>query len=82
MRTVYMRFEYQKAWHVDFLDEDLRTRLPRRFTFQNPDKILQMIERGGGFKDSEHRMFMTHAIHLGRGGTYLTLTDEQYKKLR
>jgi hypothetical protein len=32
--------------------------------------------------DSESRQMLEHAIETGRGGVYLRLTPDQYKKLR
>jgi hypothetical protein len=71
---VYMSFMDRYGWHCQFLEADLQTTLPRKLTFASPDKIVEMVERGGGFKDQ--------GIATGRGGVYLSLTDEQYAKLK
>jgi hypothetical protein len=39
--------ETHKGWHCQFLMEDLRTSLRRKLTFQTPDKLIEMAEKGG-----------------------------------
>src|ERR1035437_7149850 len=40
---VYMHFMLAKeGWSITFLEEDLKTSLPRRFVFQNDVKILDL----------------------------------------
>jgi hypothetical protein len=79
---VYIAFMVCRGWHCQFLEADLKTSLPRTLTFAKPDKIIELVERGGGFKDLAERQAMDHAIAMGRGGVYLNLTDEQYRKLK
>jgi hypothetical protein len=43
---VYMSFFFRGGWNVQFLEADLKTPLPRRFTFADPDKIKEMARRG------------------------------------
>jgi hypothetical protein len=59
----------------------LRTPLPRRLHFASSDKIVELVERGGGFSDQESRLMLNQGIERGRGGVFLNLTDEQYAKL-
>ena len=79
---VYMHFMLNQGWMCQFLESDLKTPLPRKFTFATPDKILQLVERAGGLKDLADRQAIEHGIEIGRGGVYLTLTREQYAKLK
>jgi hypothetical protein len=79
---VYMSFMLCHGWYCQFLEEDLKTSLPRKLTFASPDKIVALIERGGGFKDLAERQAFDHAIEMGRGGVFLSLTEEQYEKLQ
>jgi hypothetical protein len=79
---VYMVFQDRYGWHCQFLEADLQTPLPRKLTFASPDKIVELVERGGGFKDQESRLMLDQGIATGRGGVYLSLTDEQYAKLK
>ena len=78
---VYISFMQRHGWYCQFLEADLQTSLPRTLNFASKDKVIELIERGGGFIDSEIRNAVSHAIHMGRGGVYLNLTDEQYAKL-
>jgi hypothetical protein len=43
---------------------------------------VELVERGGGFKDLAERQAFDHALAIGRGGVYLSLTDEQYAALK
>ena len=70
------------AWYCSFLEPDLKTPLPRKLTFATPNKILQLVEHAGGLKDLASRQAIEHGIEIGRGGVYLTLTPEQYAKLK
>ena len=79
---VYLYFQYRYEWHCRFLEADLKTPLPRQFNFASSDKIIALIERGGGFIDQETRMMVNQGIEKGRGGVFLRLTDEQYAKLK
>jgi hypothetical protein len=60
----------------------LQTPLPRRLTFAAASKIVELVERAGGFKDLVERRAIDHAIEMGRGGIYLSLTDVQYAMLK
>ena len=63
-------------------DEDLRTPLPLKLTFANPNKILEMHERWVTNRLLEDRQAIEHGIEIGRGGVWLNLTAEQYAKLK
>jgi len=69
------------GWRCSFLEEDLKTTLPRKLTFRDPAKIIELVERCGGFKNLEERQALDHGIEIGRGGVWLNLTAEQYAKL-
>jgi hypothetical protein len=80
---VYMTFFYRAGWQVQFCEADLETPLPRTFTFTGPEKIRELARpRGEARGESESRQMLEHAIENGRGGCYLRLTPEQYRKLR
>ena len=79
---VFMTFFLRSGWQVQFLESDLRTPLPRKFTFTDPDKIRELARKGEAWGDSESRQMLEYAIENGRGGVYLRLTPDQYKKLR
>jgi hypothetical protein len=67
---------------VQFVEADLKTPLPRQFTFKDPEKIRELAKRGEAMGTSEARQMLEYGIEVGRGGTYLRLTPEQYAKLR
>jgi hypothetical protein len=72
----------QSGWYCQFLEEDLKTSLPRKFTFATSDKVVELAEKGRGLKDSADRRALEHGISMGRGGVFLNLTSEQYAKLK
>jgi hypothetical protein len=77
-----MYYMETRGWFCQFLEADLKTPVPRKFTFATSDKILQLVERAGGLKDLAARQAIEHGIEMGRGGVYLTLSPEQYAKLK
>ena len=42
-----MHFMFRKGWHCQFLEEDMKTLLPRTLTFADDRKIWEMAKRGG-----------------------------------
>lgn len=81
-RRVYMSFFARAGWQIQFLEEDLRTPLPRKLTFAESDKILEIYERWGTEKKLEDRSAFEYAINNGRGGIWLSLSAEEYEKLK
>jgi hypothetical protein len=79
---VYMSFFFRSGWQVQFLEADLRTPLPRKLTFTDPDEIRELARRGEAWGDSESWQILEHAIETGRGGLCLRLTPDQYARLR
>jgi hypothetical protein len=79
---VYMTSFLRDGWQVQFVESDLKTPLPRKLTFSDPEKIRELVRRGEAWGDSESRQMLEHAIDVGRGGVYLRLTPEQYRSLR
>jgi hypothetical protein len=77
-----MSFFFRSGWQVQFLEADLRTPLPKKLTFTDPDKIRELARRGEAWNDSESRQMLDHAIETGRGGVFLRLTPDQYGRLR
>jgi len=72
---VYMSFQLRGGWRCQFLEADLATSLPRVFNFATPDKVIAL-------SDLVSRQALYTAIETGRGGVFLSLTGEQYAKLR
>jgi hypothetical protein len=77
-----MSFMDRKGWQVQFLEKDLKTPLPRKLHFASPDKVVELVERGGGLSNLESRQALDQAIEIGRGGVFLNLTEEQYARLK
>jgi hypothetical protein len=80
-QRVYMSFFFRSGWQVQFLEADLKTALPRTFTFADAEKIRALARKGEAWGDSESRQMLEHAIEKGRGGCYLRLTPGQYHSL-
>lgn len=82
MRRVYMSFMAREGWFCHFLEEDLKTPLPKKLALANPDKIFELARRGGADLTTETQQALHHALEIGRGGVWLNLTDEQYRRLK
>lgn len=82
MRRVYMTFMAREGWFCQFLEEDLKTPLAKKLALADRDKILELARRGGAEIDSETEQALRHGIEIGRGGVWLNLTEEQYRRLR
>jgi hypothetical protein len=76
-----MHFMFRKGWFCQFLEEDLKTSLPRKITVANEKKIWEMAKRGGFTLNIAGRQELQEAIRKGVGGIWLELTPEQYAKL-
>ena len=79
---VYLSFQCRNGWQCQFLEADLQTPLPKRLHFVSSSKIVELVERAGGFRDQESRLMLEQGISMGRGGLFLQLAEEQYAKLR
>jgi hypothetical protein len=77
-----MSFMQRKGWTCQFLEPDLQTALPRRLNFAEVEKVRELAKRGGGLTDLESAAALDHGIEMGRGGVWLSLTPEQYAKLK
>jgi hypothetical protein len=81
-KRVYMHFMFRKGWFCQFLEEDLKTPLPRQITVADEKKIFEMAKRGGFTLNIAGRQELEEKIRKGNGGVWLELTPEQYAKLR
>lgn len=82
MRRVYLSFMLRNGWWCQFLEEDLKTPLPKKIAFASHDKILELARRGGLDLNLEAQQALSHAFEIGRGGVWLNLTEEQYRRLK
>jgi len=55
---VYMSFMDRHGWQCQFLEADLKTPLPKRLHFTSTNKIIELVERGGGLRDQESRLML------------------------
>ena len=58
LRDVYMYYMLRDGWYCQFLEADLKTALPRTFTFATPEKVVELAERGRGLKDLTSRRIL------------------------
>jgi predicted nucleic acid-binding protein len=66
---------------VHFLEEDLQTGIGRLFTYINLDEVRYLLTRGNATAEDREE-FEASIRQRNIGGCYLTLTPEQYKKLK
>jgi hypothetical protein len=71
-----------RGWFCQFLEQDLKTSLPCKLTFASPGKIRELYDRLGIDKKLEDRSALDYGINTGRGSVWLSLTPEQYSKLK
>ena len=76
-----MYYMFREGWTCQFLEEDLKTPLPHRLRFQDPSKIRAIVEKVGNFANLQDRQALDYGLEIGRGGVWLQLTDEQYRRL-
>ncbi len=79
---IYMHYMLADGWFCQFLEEDLKTPLPRKVRLDDPAKIIEMAEKGGAAMLLEDRQALDYGIAQGRGSVWLNLTWEQYQKLK
>src|SRR5208337_2252445 len=60
MPRVYMGFMQRDGWHVYFMLPDLQTHLPRKLTFSDSQKIVEMAQRGGMDAGLETKTALEH----------------------
>src|SRR5579863_2351879 len=79
---VYLSFMHRESWYCQFLEEDLKTSLPRKLIFRSHQKVRELAERGGCALNLETLQALNHGLETGRGGVWLELSEEQYLKLK
>ncbi|AXC09645.1 hypothetical protein ACPOL_0260 [Acidisarcina polymorpha] len=72
----------REGWRCGFLEEDLKTPLPRKVCFATPEELLAFAERGGAVMKLEDRQAFERGLSIGRGVIWLNLSAEQYAKLK
>lgn len=77
-----MYYIYRKSWTCQFLEEDLKTPLPLRLSFRDPEKVRAIVDKVGNFANLQDRQALDYGLATGRGGVWLQLTEEQYLRLK
>jgi uncharacterized protein (UPF0262 family) len=77
-----MSFQTQHGWRCQFLEEDLKTPIRVSLKLVRQERLFEIAERGGYRLNLEGRQAMQRAIDMGRGGIWLDLTEEQYRRLK
>jgi hypothetical protein len=72
-----MSFMMRQGRHCQFLEENLKSPLPRKFQFPTSDKIVELVEHTGALRDLACRQW----DQQGQRWVWLVLTREQYGKL-
>ena len=74
-----MHFMLREGWYCQFLEEDLKTPLPRKLVLDSPEKIMEMARRGGASMIIEDKQAIEHGIENGRGSVWLNLTADNMR---
>lgn len=80
-KVVYAAFERRSGWHVVFFDSYSQRRLGRELLLQDDERVYELAERGHALRDLADKQALEAAIRGGKGGLFLRLTNEQYRKL-
>lgn len=56
--------------------------LPRMLHFNSSDKVVELIAWGSSLTDPERQLMLDQAIATDRGSMFLSLTVDQYAKLK
>jgi hypothetical protein len=81
MPRVYMNFQFYQDWTVHFLEDDLKTPLGSFFHYPGLEGVRKILIRAHATPEI-FRDFETQVKAWNKGGLYLNLTVEQYKKLK
>jgi hypothetical protein len=60
-----MHFMLRSGSHCQFLEEDLKTSLSRKLTFQATDKIMELARRGNALKTLADKQALEYAFQIG-----------------
>jgi hypothetical protein len=80
---VYLTFFRRgDGWVCSFVEAELKTPVGRIRQFGSADKLRQLIARTPTRFDLAGKQALEHALERQRGGVYLELTREQYRRLK
>ena len=77
-----MYYLLREDWMCQFLEEDVKTPLPRRLHFKSPEKIRSIVDKVGNFANLQDRQALDYGLGIGRGGVWLQVSEEQYMRLK
>ncbi len=77
-----MSFFNRGEWVCGFLEPDLKTPVGRSRSFGKEAKLRELIARTPTKLTLADHQALDAGIANGRGGLYLELTGEQYRKLK
>jgi hypothetical protein len=60
--------ECRNGWLFQFLEQDLKTALPRKLHLASPNMIVELVERDGGLSNLESWQMLEQAIATGPMG--------------
>jgi hypothetical protein len=63
-----MYFMQRQGWYCQFLEADLKTSLPRKLNLDDPEKLIEMAERGGGLPNREADQMLRYGSRWGEEG--------------
>jgi hypothetical protein len=75
-------FHRGDGWACSFVEVDAKTPVGPIRQFGTADKVRELIARTPTRFDLAGKQALEYAFQNGRGGTYLELTAEQYRKLK
>ena len=78
---VYLHALDRHTWNVQFLEEDLKTPVGRMFTYTDLDSVRELLTRGNATAEAWEE-FESGIRRWGIGACFITLTPEQYKRLK
>jgi hypothetical protein len=70
-----------QGYRVSFLEADAQTPLPLKLRFRHPKKLRALAKACGATVDADEWARVEREIEKGRGGVFLSLSEDQYRKL-
>lgn len=80
-RRVYLSFFVARGWVVQFSPPELERALGRIRTLATEEAVRGIIERTPTVLSDDERRRLEQDLARGRGGVWLELTEEQYRKV-
>jgi hypothetical protein len=82
MPRIYLHaLQVKDWWRVQYLEADLRTSVGRMYQYPRLDRVRDILTRANA-DGAANEEFESGIRKWGIGACFLTLTPEQYKKLK